>query len=78
MQKTLLYDIILFSKDGVKLQDIARINRKVEIPDSGNMCDILWADPTKFNGRVPSKRGISMQFGPDVAKKFLDENNLEL
>ena len=42
------------------------------------MTDVLWADPIKDNGRQPSKRGISMGFGPDISKKFLDENNLDL
>lgn len=42
------------------------------------MTDLLWADPIKENGRQPSKRGISTGFGPDVAEKFLKENNLEL
>jgi len=60
----------LFSKDGMKLEDISKLNRKTEIPESGPMCDMLWADPCKMNGRVPSKRGVSMQFGPDIAKKF--------
>lgn len=40
------------------------------------MCEILWADPCKMNGRQPSKRGVGLCFGPDIAKKFLDENNL--
>lgn len=41
------------------------------------MCDILWADPHKGTGRIPSKRGVSIQFGSDIAKQFLDENGLE-
>jgi serine/threonine-protein phosphatase 5 len=40
------------------------------------MCDLLWADPTKEKGRHPSKRGISIGFGPDISAKFLDDNNL--
>ena len=40
------------------------------------MCDLLWADPINNNGRQPSKRGVSMGFGPDISKKFLDDNNL--
>jgi serine/threonine-protein phosphatase 5 len=40
------------------------------------MCDLLWADPAKTPGRTPSKRGISIGFGPDITKKFLQENNL--
>lgn len=31
------------------------------------MCDILWADPTTNFGRTPSKRGVSMGFGPDIS-----------
>jgi len=42
------------------------------------MADMLWSDPTKENGRHPSKRGISIGFGPDVAHKFLNENNLSI
>ena len=40
------------------------------------MCEILWSDPCKMNGRQPSKRGVGLCFGPDIAKKFLDDNNL--
>lgn len=42
------------------------------------MADMLWSDPAKENGRHPSKRGISIAFGPDVAHKFLNENNLNI
>lgn len=38
--------------------------------------DLLWSDPVKINGRHESKRGISIGFGPDVAAKFLADNNL--
>ena len=66
----------LFEKDGVKLEDINKINRRIPIPPNGLMCDLLWADPTFMPGRHRSKRGISIEFGPDVAAKFLDENGL--
>jgi serine/threonine-protein phosphatase 5 len=39
---------------------------------------MIWADPTKENGRHPSKRGVSIMFGPDITKKYLADNNLEL
>ena len=42
------------------------------------MCDILWSDPTNVDGRLPSKRGTSIMFGPDVSKRFLDNNGLDL
>ena len=68
----------LFNNDGVKLSDIEAIDRVREPPDSGIMCDILWADPIKVNGRHPSKRGVGLCFGPDIAHRFLNENDLEV
>jgi len=68
----------LFSKEGVVLDDLRKIDRVKEPPDEGLMTDMLWSDPVKENGRHPSKRGVSIGFGPDVAAKFLKENNLEL
>jgi serine/threonine-protein phosphatase 5 len=66
----------LFSKDGVKLDDIKNIQRKREIPEEGIMCECLWSDPQDDDGRTPSKRGVGISFGPNVAAKFLDENGL--
>ncbi|XP_025221727.1 serine/threonine-protein phosphatase 5 isoform X1 [Theropithecus gelada] len=67
----------LFSEDGVTLDDIRKIERNRQPPDSGPMCDLLWSDPQPQNGRSVSKRGVSCQFGPDVTKAFLEENNLD-
>jgi serine/threonine-protein phosphatase 5 len=66
----------LFSKDGVTLAQIKATDRRREPPDSGIMCEMLWSDPTDMPGRQPSKRGVGTQFGPDIAAKFLAENNL--
>lgn len=68
----------LFAQDGVTLHDIRKMNRFREPPEKGIMCEILWSDPSKINGRQPSKRGVGVAFGPDVAHKFLDMNNLEI
>ena len=68
----------LFSKDGVTIDQIKEIDRFKEIPESGLMSELLWSDPCRENGRIPSKRGVGMSFGPDVALKFLKDNNLEL
>ncbi|NXF28234.1 PPP5 phosphatase, partial [Rhodinocichla rosea] len=35
----------LFSEDGVTLDDIRKIERNRQPPDSGPMCDLLWSDP---------------------------------
>jgi len=69
----------LFAEDGIKLEDIRKINRVREPPENGPMCDLLWSDPVEgANGRHPSKRGVGVGFGPDVTKNFLEQNNLEL
>uniref|UniRef100_A0A7N0TLY1 Serine/threonine-protein phosphatase 5 n=1 Tax=Kalanchoe fedtschenkoi TaxID=63787 RepID=A0A7N0TLY1_KALFE len=68
----------LFSTDGVKLSDIRAIDRFCEPPEEGLMCEILWSDPQSNPGRGPSKRGVGLSFGPDVTKRFLKDNNLDL
>eukprot|EP00656_Telonema_subtile_P017369 TRINITY_DN1930_c0_g1_i1.p1 TRINITY_DN1930_c0_g1~~TRINITY_DN1930_c0_g1_i1.p1 ORF type:complete len:494 (-),score=144.25 TRINITY_DN1930_c0_g1_i1:235-1716(-) len=68
----------LFSQDGVKLEDIEKIKRDRQPPDDGIMCDCLWSDPQDALGRAPSKRGVSMAFGPDVTQNFLETNNLKM
>lgn len=68
----------LFSSDGVKLSDIAALDRFREPPDEGLMCELLWSDPHPGTGRAPSKRGVGVAFGSDVTNRFLEDNNLEL
>ena len=42
------------------------------------MCECLWSDPQPMPGRAPSKRGIGVAFGPDVTRRFLADNKLDL
>jgi serine/threonine-protein phosphatase 5 len=77
-QKVLILHGGLFEKEGVKLDDIQKIQRRIAIPSTGLMCDMLWADPSPVNGRQKSKRGVSIEFGPDVSHKFLHDNQLGL
>ena len=65
-------------RDSVSLDDLRNISRNREIPDSGPMCEMLWSDPSHLPGRTPSKRGVAVQFGPDVTKNFLKKNNLHI
>ncbi|XP_024082040.1 serine/threonine-protein phosphatase 5-like isoform X2 [Cimex lectularius] len=67
----------LFAKDGVTLDDIKNIDRNRQPPDEGLMCDLLWSDPQPANGRALSKRGVGVQFGPDVTSSFIKQNNLD-
>lgn len=69
----------LFSDDNVTLDDIRKLDRhKQRQPgQSGLMMEMLWTDPQPEPGRGPSKRGVGMQFGPDVTKRFCERNGLE-
>jgi len=67
----------LFSKDDVTLKDIENIYRNRQPPEEGLMCDLLWSDPQDAPGRSPSKRGVGVQFGPDVTKRFIELNDLD-
>jgi len=68
----------LFSKDGVTLNDIRNIDRHARRQPSneGLVNEMLWTDPQPNPGRGPSKRGVGLQFGPDVTKRFCEENGL--
>jgi len=67
----------LFSKDDVKLDDIRATERNRQPPEDGIMCELLWSDPQPMYGRSPSKRGVGCQFGPDVTRRFLENNKLD-
>jgi serine/threonine-protein phosphatase 5 len=67
----------LFSTDTVTLDDIRTTDRNRQPPDEGIMCDILWSDPMPSKGRAPSKRGVGVQFGPDVTDTFCKLNKID-
>ena len=68
----------LFSKEGVTINELKKIDRYIDVPYTGLMCDLLWSDPRDEKGLFPSDRGAGVYFGPDVTKKFLNDNKLEL
>lgn len=69
----------LFSDDNITLDDIRKLNRhnQRQPGQSGLMMEMLWTDPQPNPGRGPSKRGVGLQFGPDVTKRFCEKNGLE-
>lgn len=69
----------LFSDDNISLDDVRKLNRfKQRQPgQAGLMMEMLWTDPQTQPGRGPSKRGVGLQFGPDVTKRFCEKNKLE-
>ena len=67
----------LFSKDGVTLDDVKKIDRYGKQPgQEGLMCELLWTDPQDAPGRGPSKRGVGVGFGPDVTKRWCEANQV--
>ena len=69
----------LFSDDRTSLDEIRKLNRhgQRQPGQSGLMMEMLWTDPQSVPGRGPSKRGVGLQFGPDVTKRFCEANGLE-
>ncbi|GAB6030077.1 Ran GTPase gsp2 [Chamberlinius hualienensis] len=67
------------SRDLKSMKQIREIPRPTDIPVSGLLCDLLWADPEKnHKGWRPSDRGVSYTFGSDVLTQFLIEHKLDL
>jgi len=53
--------------------------RPTDVPDTGLICDLLWADPDKeSNGWNENDRGVSFVFGQDVVSDFLKKNDMDL
>jgi serine/threonine-protein phosphatase PP1 catalytic subunit len=67
------------SPDLKSLEQIRRIVRPTEIPDTGLLCDLLWADPDpEAQGWQVNDRGVSFTFGGDVVENFLKRHEFDL
>ncbi|KAA0149585.1 hypothetical protein FNF27_01406 [Cafeteria roenbergensis] len=61
------------------LQQIRTVVRPTEVPDTGLLCDLLWADPDQdIVGWGENDRGVSFTFGHDVVAAFLKRHDLDL
>jgi len=61
------------------LEQIKRVVRPTDVPDTGLLCDLLWSDPEKeISGWGENDRGVSFTFGPDVVQRFLRQHGLDL
>ena len=61
------------------MEQIRRIMRPTDVPDTGLLCDLLWSDPDKdVQGWGENDRGVSFTFGADVVTKFLHRHDLDL
>lgn len=61
------------------MDDIRNLRRPSDVPDTGMICDFLWADPDKdIAGWAENDRGVSYIFGPDVVTQFLQKHDFDL
>lgn len=61
------------------MDQVRRLVRPTDVPDSGIMCDLLWADPEKdVSGWADSDRGVSFVFGADIVTSFLQKQDMDL
>lgn len=68
----------LFKDSSQTLEDLNKVDRFIEIPNEGIMCDALWADPDDVQkGSLPSPRGTSHKFGSDITESFLKNNGIK-
>ena len=59
--------------------DIDSINRFIEPPLHGFLCDLLWSDPERgVEEYGDNDRGVSFTFGENVVKKFIAKHDLDL
>jgi serine/threonine-protein phosphatase PP1 catalytic subunit len=68
------------SPDLYSMEQIRVIERPVEIPQSGLLCDLVWSDPDNsvITWRKNIPRGTSFVFGKQVVADFLRRHNFEL
>jgi len=67
------------SPDLIDYEDVSRIHRPTDVPDSGLLNDLLWSDPSETAYEwEESERGVSYCFGKRIVKKFLERNDLDL
>ncbi|KAI8827708.1 Serine/threonine-protein phosphatase pp1 [Chytriomyces hyalinus] len=67
------------SPDLQSMEQVRRLMRPTDIPDTGLLCDLLWSDPNKdTTGWSENDRGVSFTFGPDVVTRFLQKHDLDL
>ncbi|XP_031126469.1 serine/threonine-protein phosphatase PP1-like isoform X2 [Ipomoea triloba] len=61
------------------LDQIRALERPVDVPDAGLLCDLLWSDPEReTKGWGENDRGVSYTFGADKVAEFLRKHDLDL
>jgi serine/threonine-protein phosphatase PP1 catalytic subunit len=69
------------SPDLERLDQIRDLERPIEIPEYGMLCDLVWADPNTKEDAAPyvtSERGTSVLFSKAPVQEFLTLNNFDM
>ena len=80
----LIQDIIFcvhggIAQEAMTISSIESINRFVEIPPSGALCDLLWSDPADDDSNFSeSTRNTGHKFGSSATNEFFKTNNINL
>eukprot|EP00924_Labyrinthula_sp_SR-Ha-C_P007057 maker-scaffold_8-snap-gene-8.72-mRNA-1 protein AED:0.02 eAED:0.02 QI:0/1/0.5/1/1/1/2/42/325 len=56
---------------------IQTLNRNIEVPHEGAMCDLVWSDPDLVEGWSVSPRGAGFVFGGDVVSQWNRSNGVK-
>ncbi len=64
------------SHEDFTLDDVRKIDRFVDSPERCLMANLLWSDVINYNGLKVGRGDSSVEFGPDIAEKFLKQNGL--
>lgn len=60
------------SPELLDLDQLREIDRPLDVPDHGLVCDLLWSDPDEdITGWGENDRGVSYTFGGDIVRQFL-------
>ena len=61
------------------LEQIKRIQRPTDVPDSGLLCDLLWSDPDPdVTSWQENDRGVSYVFSNEIVSAFLKKHDMDL
>lgn len=67
------------SPDLKNIEQLEEIERPLEVPDSGLVCDLLWSDPDDdVIGWGDNDRGVSYTFGRDIVRNFTSRHGISL
>ena len=60
------------------IDQICGLDRRMEIPDNGALCDMMWSDPMEIEEWQANKRGVGWYFGSNPTEVFINRNNLSM